>query len=59
LTIDIKKISESKKGSAAWNKGLKRKKIICPNCGKEGGDGLMQRWHFDNCKKLKNEQNFK
>jgi hypothetical protein len=45
-----RKISESLKGKTPWNKGQPRKKIICPYCGKEGGDGLMQRWHFDNCK---------
>ena len=32
------------------NKGLKRKLVSCPRCGKQGGDGIMKRWHFDNCK---------
>lgn len=45
-----RKISESLKGKTTWNKGQPRKKITCPHCGKEGGEGLMQRWHFDNCK---------
>jgi len=54
-----RKISEARKGSVPWNKGQPRKKIICPHCGKEGGEGLMQRWHFNNCKNIKNEQNFK
>lgn len=49
-----KKISESKKGKAPWNKGQKRKQLTCPYCGKVGGDGTMQRWHFNNCK-FKNE----
>lgn len=22
----------------------------CPHCGKEGGERIMKRWHFDNCK---------
>ena len=22
----------------------------CPYCGKEGGERIMKRWHFDNCK---------
>ena len=22
----------------------------CPHCDKIGGEGNMQRWHFDNCK---------
>lgn len=51
-----RKISETKKHKyksgelKVWNKGKKRKQIECPHCGKIGGDGLMQRWHFDNCK---------
>lgn len=24
--------------------------VACPHCGKEGGVGIMKRWHFDNCK---------
>lgn len=35
-------------------KGFKRPVIECPHCGKVGADGLMKRWHFDNCK-LKGE----
>lgn len=31
-----------------------RKKIICPHCNKEGGLLHMKRYHFDNCKLLKN-----
>ena len=23
---------------------------ICPHCGKEGGERIMKRWHFDKCK---------
>lgn len=45
-----KKISESKKGLPSINKGIPRKKVICPYCNKEGGEGLMHRWHFENCK---------
>lgn len=44
------KISDSKKGKPSKTKGIPRKKIICPYCGKEGGEGLMHRWHFENCK---------
>ena len=28
----------------------KQAKVQCPHCGKEGGEGIMHRWHFDNCK---------
>ena len=31
--------------------GIDRPKTTCPHCGKQGGDGAMSRWHFDNCKK--------
>lgn len=24
--------------------------VVCPHCGKEGGDAIMRRWHFDKCK---------
>jgi hypothetical protein len=26
-------------------------KVTCPHCGIEGGKGIMNRWHFDRCKK--------
>jgi len=29
---------------------IKHNKVICPHCGKEGGDNVMKRWHFDNCR---------
>ena len=29
-------------------------KAICPHCQKEGGLNLLKRYHFDNCKELKN-----
>jgi len=28
----------------------KHQKVTCPHCNKEGGQGIMKRWHFDNCK---------
>lgn len=31
-------------------KGFVRKKIQCPHCGIVGGEGAMNRWHFDRCK---------
>jgi hypothetical protein len=30
--------------------GLKRDKIICLHCGKDGAKNVMVRWHFDHCK---------
>lgn len=29
---------------------LKRDKVVCPHCQKEGQLNAMQRWHFNNCK---------
>lgn len=29
--------------------GVPRPKLTCPHCGKQGGSGNMQRWHFENC----------
>lgn len=46
-----KKVSESKMGTPSPFKGVPRKKVKCPYCDKVGGEGLMHRWHFDNCKK--------
>lgn len=45
-----RKISETLKGQ---RKGIPRPTVTCPHCGKEGGTGNMQRWHFDNCKTVK------
>jgi RNase P subunit RPR2 len=27
-----------------------RQVVTCPHCGKQGGDSVMKRWHFNNCK---------
>ena len=40
-----------------YRKGTPRPKIECPHCGKVGGEGVMKRWHFDNCKvEIENKQ---
>lgn len=46
-----RKISNSKKGKPSKTKGIPRRKVKCPYCSKMGGEGLMHRWHFSNCKK--------
>lgn len=33
--------------------GMPKPTSTCPHCGKEGGRHLMQRWHFNNCPKLR------
>jgi len=47
------KISKSKKGTSSQFKGISRNKIKCPYCDKIGGEGIMNRWHFENCKHKK------
>lgn len=37
---------------SAQFKGIPKKKVECPYCGKIGGINTMGRWHFDNCKEL-------
>lgn len=32
-----------------------KSKTTCPHCGFTGGTGGIHRWHFDNCKRIKNE----
>ena len=44
-----KKISESKTGK-------KHRLIKCPHCDKIGGENNMKRWHFENCKWIKNKK---
>lgn len=51
-----RKISESKKGTISPFKGIKREEVECPHCLKKGGIGVMNRWHFDNCKYKENEE---
>lgn len=52
------KISESNKGkihSEETKARMRKPKPIkvCPHCGKVGGGGMMDRWHFNNCKILR------
>lgn len=35
-------------------KGIPKKKVECPHCKKIGGEGNMKRYHFNNCKLLRN-----
>lgn len=42
-------------GDTFTNKGKVHKIIECPYCGKTGGKPAMERWHFKNCKKYKDE----
>lgn len=51
-----KKLSEEQKSKLRVPKG-EQLKIECPHCKKQGGQSLMKRWHFDNCKENQNGQN--
>lgn len=44
------KSSQMRERLSAAKIGIPRPKLTCPHCGKQGGDGNMKRWHFDNCK---------
>lgn len=39
------KISASLKGRPS-----PKRDVVCPHCQKQGGENIMKRWHFDNCK---------
>ena len=43
-------LSNANKLNGAKRKGIPRPKTKCPHCGKVGGNSLMTRYHFDNCK---------
>jgi hypothetical protein len=45
---------ESKQRISNSNKGKIKTTSQCPHCNKIGGINTMPRWHFDNCKELKN-----
>lgn len=30
-------------------KGIKKERVVCPKCSKEGNKDAMMRWHFDKC----------
>ena len=44
---------EAKQKKREKNTGFVHKKVTCPNCGKNGGETSMKRWHFDKCQGLK------
>lgn len=39
----------SKLKTSATTSNIPKLKVKCPHCDKIGGNGAMQRWHFDNC----------
>ena len=60
--LGIPKSSEQRVKISSSLKGRKRGgqlKVICPHCSKEGGVGLMKRYHFQNCSKIIKEMQCK
>jgi hypothetical protein len=45
----LRALNTGKKASEETKLKL-RQQIVCPHCGKIGGQSIMKRWHFDNCK---------
>lgn len=43
-------MKKKKPGTGLALTGRTRIVVECPHCSKSGGEGAMQRWHFDNCK---------
>jgi hypothetical protein len=41
---------ESNRKRVATQSGIPKEKVTCPHCGKTGGQPVMIRHHFDNCK---------
>jgi hypothetical protein len=51
LSKGIPKSAEHNKKNSDANKGIPKKKYLCPHCIKEiAGASNANRWHFDNCK---------
>lgn len=44
------KLEQMKNKSLEATKGVKKERVVCPHCLKEGGKPAMIRFHFDNCK---------
>jgi len=46
----LENLSNINRLNGAKRKGIPKPKTTCPHCGKEGGNSLMTRYHFNNCK---------
>jgi len=49
IKLGKKQTEETKQKKSLSLTGFKHLNVICPNCGKQGGNTSMKRWHFDNC----------
>ena len=53
LSLSHKGQVQSKESNYSRSKKLSnisKIKVSCPHCNKSGGEPIMKRWHFDNCK---------
>ena len=50
-----KKSNETRLNMSNSMKGVKKRVVKCPHCGKEGGSNNMYRYHFDNCKLIQSD----
>jgi hypothetical protein len=48
--IGIPRSQSTREKISASKMGVSKPVVVCPHCGKEGGGGIMHRWHYDNCK---------
>lgn len=46
------KVTEKTMRAVKIAAAVAHREVECPHCGKLGGHAVMQRWHFDNCKKI-------
>jgi hypothetical protein len=51
--IGKKASDETRKKMSQSRAGRKCRIVTCPHCGRSGGAATMPRWHFANCKELK------
>jgi hypothetical protein len=49
-TLDAEEIRRAKIREARKKQVIETIQITCPHCGKTGGNRIMPRYHFDNCK---------
>lgn len=51
-TLKKRNILLKENGIKHPNIGIKRQKITCPICKKQGAPNVIKQWHFDKCKHI-------
>ena len=49
MGLSEEEIKQLAKLGGQSKKGVKKKRAVCPKCGKEGNKDAMTRWHFEKC----------